>query len=97
MSDLIPFVIHEQQQGQLCAQHALNNMLQGEYYTAPDLASIAQTLDDDELATLLGDDLAPVLDAEKVREDFAKGGSNNYDDSGFFSVQVRTTSHKLSI
>ena len=35
-------VFHERQEGQLCAQHALNALLQGPYFTAVDLAEIAQ-------------------------------------------------------
>jgi ataxin-3 len=37
-----------QQEGQLCAQHALNALLQGPYFTAVDLATIAQQLDEEE-------------------------------------------------
>ena len=40
--------MHEQQEGQLCAQHALNALLQGPYFTAVDLATIAQQLDEEE-------------------------------------------------
>lgn len=32
----------------MCAQHALNALLQGSYFTAVDLASIAQELDEKE-------------------------------------------------
>lgn len=35
-------IYHEQQQGALCAQHALNNLLQNPVFTAVDLATIAQ-------------------------------------------------------
>lgn len=34
-----------QQEGSLCAQHCLNALLQGNYFTAVDLADIAQQLD----------------------------------------------------
>ena len=34
-----------QQQGSLCGQHCLNNLLQGEYFSAVDLATIAQEMD----------------------------------------------------
>lgn len=37
-----------QQEGSLCAQHCLNNLLQGEYFTAVDLSSIAHQLDEEE-------------------------------------------------
>lgn len=35
-------IYHEKQEGSLCAQHALNNLLQGDYFSAVDLATIAQ-------------------------------------------------------
>ena len=34
-----------QQEGSLCAQHCLNALLQGTYFTAVDLADIAKQLD----------------------------------------------------
>uniref|UniRef100_A0A3Q2PB72 ubiquitinyl hydrolase 1 n=1 Tax=Fundulus heteroclitus TaxID=8078 RepID=A0A3Q2PB72_FUNHE len=36
------------QEGSLCAQHCLNNLLQGEYFTPVDLSSIAHQLDEEE-------------------------------------------------
>lgn len=41
-----------QQEGSLCAQHCLNALLQGEYFTAVDLATLAQQLDDEERARM---------------------------------------------
>ena len=37
-----------QQEGQLCGQHCLNALLQGPYYTAVDLATLAEQLDQEE-------------------------------------------------
>lgn len=37
-----------QQEGRLCAQHGLNAVLQGSYFTAVDLSEIAQGLDEEE-------------------------------------------------
>lgn len=37
-----------QQEGSLCAQHCLNALLQGPYFTAVDLATLAQQMDDQE-------------------------------------------------
>ena len=37
-----------QQEGSLCAQHCLNALLQGHYFTAVDLADIARQLDESE-------------------------------------------------
>lgn len=55
MADLIPIIFHERQQGQLCAQHALNALLQEPLFTAIDLAEIARQLDQDELLVILLD------------------------------------------
>ena len=43
---------HFQQEGSLCAQHCLNALLQGQYFTAVDLAEIARQLDETERATM---------------------------------------------
>ncbi|KAF9141670.1 Ataxin-3 [Mortierella sp. GBA39] len=82
--DLVPHIFHEQQEGNLCAQHCLNSLLQGPYFTAIDLADLAQQLDQQEQLAL--DNVGPGARAVK---------SQNMDDSGFFSVQV--LSHALSI
>ncbi|CAL1707206.1 unnamed protein product [Somion occarium] len=57
----------------LCAQHALNSLLQGNYFSAPDLSEIARSLDAME---------------EGVRDESTADSSTNMDDTGFFSVQV---------
>ena len=41
-----------QQEGSLCAQHALNALLQGNYFTAIDLAELARQLDESEKARM---------------------------------------------
>ncbi len=41
-----------QQEGSLCAQHALNALLQGNYFTAIDLAELARQLDETEKARM---------------------------------------------
>ncbi len=41
-------IFHERQQGALCAQHALNNLLQAPQWDPVQLADIAQRLDDAE-------------------------------------------------
>ena len=38
-------IFHEQQDGSLCAQHCLNSLLQGQFYSAVDLADMANELD----------------------------------------------------
>ncbi len=37
-----------QQEGSLCAQHCLNALLQGQYFTAVELADLARQLDESE-------------------------------------------------
>ncbi|EJD03337.1 Josephin-domain-containing protein [Fomitiporia mediterranea MF3/22] len=58
----------------LCAQHALNSLLQGNYFTAPDLAAIANSFD--------------MLEHNALESQPRQSGSHNMDDTGFFSVQV---------
>ncbi|KAI8983705.1 Josephin-domain-containing protein [Pilobolus umbonatus] len=72
--DLVPYIYFErQQQDNLCAQYALNSLLQGQYFNAVDLADIAQQLDRQ----------------ERVIEGSGRPKvSQNYDDSGYFSIQV---------
>lgn len=43
-----PFDNIFQQEGSLCAQHCLNALLQGQYFSAVDLADIARQLDESE-------------------------------------------------
>ncbi|KAH6599561.1 hypothetical protein BASA50_002903 [Batrachochytrium salamandrivorans] len=84
--DLIPITFHEKQEGQLCAQHALNALLQGSYFTAVDLSQLALQLDEEEAAAMAESNINGV-ESEDFRR-FKQAGSVNYDDSGFFSVQV---------
>ncbi|KAI6157824.1 Josephin-domain-containing protein [Pisolithus tinctorius] len=73
---LSPLIYHERQQegSMLCAQHALNSLLQGHYFTAPDLSDLARNLD--------------ALEHSYNSESSRGGGSMNMDDTGYFSVQV---------
>ncbi|BHF59423.1 Ataxin-3 [Sparganum proliferum] len=67
-------IYHEKQQGSFCAQHCLNNLLQGEYFNAGDLADIAHQLDVQERAAL--------------GQASSETSCLNNDETGFFSVQV---------
>jgi Ataxin-3 len=67
------YIYHEKQDSHLCGQHCLNNLLQGPYFTAVDLAGIASNLDAMERRLGVEDNLFH---------------SANVDDSGNFSVQV---------
>lgn len=57
----------------MCAQHALNMLMQGHYFTVDSLVSIARELDQRERAVI---------------DDESQFQSQNYDDSGYFSIQV---------
>ncbi|GJJ06438.1 hypothetical protein Clacol_000630 [Clathrus columnatus] len=74
LEPLLPLIYHEKQQqgSQLCAQHALNAVLQGDYFQAPDLAQFAEQLD--HLEGSVNEEIGP--------------NSHNMDDTGFFSIGV---------
>lgn len=76
-------IFHEKQEGALCAQHCLNSLLQGSYYNAVDLAEIARELDEIEREAMA---MGNVNSPEYL--DFLQQPSSNFDDSGYFSVQV---------
>ncbi|CAO1631653.1 unnamed protein product [Sympodiomycopsis kandeliae] len=77
-------LLHEKQEpgSMLCAQHALNNLLQGYYFDAPQLAEIASQLDD------LERDNLEMSDADWNEREAA---GRNADETGFFSVSVLET------
>ncbi|GAA5945436.1 hypothetical protein JCM1841_001509, partial [Sporobolomyces salmonicolor] len=68
----------------LCGQHALNNLLQSALFTPQDLADVARQLDALEAAQL---DPGTTMGGERE--------SQNYDDSGFFSIQVMEAALKV--
>ncbi|CAG2258030.1 ATXN3 [Mytilus edulis] len=76
-------IFHEQQEGSLCAQHCLNALIQGQYFSPVDLAEIAQQLDESEREQMA----VGGIQTEEYKR-FMEQPSNNFDDSGFFSIQV---------
>ncbi|CAF0754554.1 unnamed protein product [Adineta ricciae] len=72
-------IYHEHQDGFLCGQHALNNLLQSSFFTADALADIARELDVDEKRVLY----------HKPCE------SENVDDTGFYNIQVLQVALKM--
>ncbi|EDQ91092.1 uncharacterized protein MONBRDRAFT_24015 [Monosiga brevicollis MX1] len=72
-------VYHERQESALCAQHALNSLLQGSFFSASDLGEIACQLDEEERSRYA----EAGLDSRDLLNSFS--GSQNCDDSGFFS------------
>eukprot|EP00731_Ephydatia_muelleri_P026435 Em0018g535a len=76
-------IYHEKQEGFLCAQHCLNNLLQGSLFTAVDLAQFGHQLDEQELATMV-EGAGTADDLRRLHEK----PSSNMDDTGYFSIQV---------
>uniref|UniRef100_A0A2I3GZV6 ubiquitinyl hydrolase 1 n=1 Tax=Nomascus leucogenys TaxID=61853 RepID=A0A2I3GZV6_NOMLE len=84
------FIFHEKQEGFLCAQHCLNNLLQGEYFSPVELASIAHQLDEEERMRMAE---GGVTSEEYLA--FLQQPSENMDDTGFFSIQVISNALKF--
>ncbi|XP_011410500.1 PREDICTED: ataxin-3-like [Amphimedon queenslandica] len=84
-------IYHERQQGQLCAQHCLNNLLQGPYFNPVGLSEIAHRLDEKEKSHLTDREDISLVEMTKILEQ----PSSNMDDSGFFSVQVISEALKV--
>ncbi|KAF9462409.1 Josephin-domain-containing protein [Collybia nuda] len=83
LENLMHLIYHEKQQegSMLCAQYALNSLLlEGNYFTAPDLSDIARNLDALE---------------ESYDDSNTGNASTNMDDTGFFSVQVLENALKV--
>ncbi|GLV42736.1 hypothetical protein CBL_03476 [Carabus blaptoides fortunei] len=76
-------IFHEKQEGSLCAQHCLNALLQGPYFTPVDLGLLAQKMDDEERLCM-----AECGEESEEYQRFLQQPSGNMDDSGYFSVQV---------
>ncbi|CAG7729965.1 unnamed protein product [Allacma fusca] len=76
-------VFFEKQDGALCGQHCLNNAVQCRMFTAVDLSTIAQQLDEQERLRMA----ERGTDTQEYR-DFLNKPSDNFDDTGYFGVQV---------
>ncbi|NXA37097.1 ATX3 protein, partial [Eudromia elegans] len=79
------------QEGSLCAQHCLNNLLQGEYFSPVELSSIAQQLDEEERMRMAEGGMS----SEEYRTFLQQQPSVNMDDSGYFSIQVISNALKV--
>ncbi|XP_025070317.1 ataxin-3 isoform X2 [Alligator sinensis] len=101
-------IFHERQEGSLCAQHCLNNLLQGEYFSPVELSFIAQQLDEEERMRMAEGGMS----SEEYRTFLQNCSlittsgfspilhpeqqpSGNMDDSGFFSIQVISNALKV--
>ncbi|KAF8326676.1 Josephin-domain-containing protein [Cantharellus anzutake] len=76
MNALERLIYHEKQEegSMMCAQHALNALLQNSYFSASDLGELARSLDE--------------LENEYRSGESRRTQSSNMDDTGYFSVQV---------
>ena len=85
-------IYHEVQDGLLCGQHCLNNLLQAPFFSPIDLSDIAQELDLLEYQNMVG------LNGEITNDtlQYLKEGSGNVDESGNFSIQVLKTALERS-
>ncbi|ESO94236.1 hypothetical protein LOTGIDRAFT_118875 [Lottia gigantea] len=83
-------IFHEKQEGSLCAQHCLNALLQDQYFSAVDLAQIAERLDVQEREYMAEGGVHT-----QEYQQFLQQPSSNFDDSGFFSVQVISNALKV--
>jgi Ataxin-3 len=86
----LSLIYHEKQQEALCAVHCINNLLQGDYTNAGDLAQIAQQLDDQE-DKMLSENGKQSIDYQN----YLKRGKTNVSVSGDFSIQVVTEYLKI--
>lgn len=84
-AELVPYVYHERQEpgSMLCAQHAINSLMQHRAMDASQLADIAKMLDERERAELGAETVAAARAADPR--------TANMDDTGFFSVAVIET------
>jgi hypothetical protein len=79
----VSVIYWEKQEAAFCAVHAINNLLQGNYFNEWDLSQIAQRLHDDErkLMAEMGTETNDFLQ-------FMAKDSQHVDDSGNFSIEV---------
>ena len=80
------WVYHERQEALLCGQHALNNLVQQNAFSAGSLAEIASQLDAMELNYMAQNDEGGVSSKDYLKR--MAEGSGNVDESGNFSIEV---------
>ncbi|CAH1113906.1 unnamed protein product [Psylliodes chrysocephalus] len=86
---IMDVIFHEKQEGSLCAQHCLNFLLQGPYFTAVKLSTLAQKLDEEEIK------MAESGEESEEYHKFLQQSSGNMDDVGYFSVQVISSAFQV--
>lgn len=80
------WVYHERQEALLCGQHALNNLVQQNAFSAGGLADIAGQLDQMELNYMAQNDEGGTSSKDYLKR--VAEGSGNVDESGNFSIEV---------
>jgi len=76
----------EKQESALCGTHCLNNLLQGPYFSAVDMAGVAAALDERERALMRESGVDSAAFLAHMAAD-----SSNVDDSGNYSIEVLST------
>ncbi|KAL7532416.1 hypothetical protein ACHAXR_004613 [Thalassiosira sp. AJA248-18] len=80
------WVYHERQEALLCGQHALNNLVQQNAFSAGSLAEIASQLDAMELNYMAANNEGGTSSKDYLKR--VAEGSGNVDESGNFSIEV---------
>eukprot|EP00584_Thalassiosira_punctigera_P005075 CAMPEP_0172534000 /NCGR_PEP_ID=MMETSP1067-20121228/6525_1 /TAXON_ID=265564 ORGANISM="Thalassiosira punctigera, Strain Tpunct2005C2" /NCGR_SAMPLE_ID=MMETSP1067 /ASSEMBLY_ACC=CAM_ASM_000444 /LENGTH=356 /DNA_ID=CAMNT_0013318727 /DNA_START=185 /DNA_END=1255 /DNA_ORIENTATION=- len=80
------WIYHERQDALLCGQHALNNLVQQNAFSAGTLADIAGQLDQMELNYMAQNDEGGTSSKDYLKR--IAEGSGNVDESGNFSIEV---------
>ena len=80
------WIYHERQEALLCGQHALNNLVQQNVFSASSLADIAAQLDQLELNYMAQNEEGGTSSKDYLKR--VAEGSGNVDESGNFSIEV---------
>ena len=80
------WIYHERQEALLCGQHALNNLVQRNAFSAGSLAEIAAQLDQMELNYMSQNNVGGIASKDFLKR--VAEGSGNVDESGNFSIEV---------
>jgi ataxin-3 len=84
-------IYHEQQEGMMCAMHAINNLLQSKTVSEHSLAQIGRALDEAERKAMNAG-VNPLEWSATNREQYLRENpENNVRDDGFFGIQVIQT------
>ena len=88
----------QDEESALCGQHAINNLLQGAYFTAVDLGHIGTKLDEQEQSLYSIDENENENDDEKLSEETSSsnGYNNNHNNTQNNNKQIHGRKRKYS-